>query len=301
MATQLDHIILLMTPADFKNVPSWLSDNFTIIDGGKHSKGTSQNKLIIFQDGTYLELFSWVDPKPEGVESYADFPSWGSKPEGYIIDWALTGPNAHGKYEEIMAQIRELEAQGEQLGVTYDQPKEGGRRRMDGKELQWYATRPRQVDTAQSSSQIDVPFFCHDISDRSLRVPYTAGSTSDWPRIITHPCGAVGVQSVTLTIPASRLSSCAKLYEGILGVQREQRLGNEHSTVAFAVASPAQSADKSGKPTCTVFLTATEQGTTESSTQAGTNIQALTLWTSTQERGGEQLNAEGFGTKITLR
>ncbi|KAK5953174.1 hypothetical protein OHC33_005742 [Knufia fluminis] len=296
MSTQLDHVILLLSPADFDNVPAWLSNNFTIIDGGKHSKGTSQNKLIIFQDGTYIELFSWVDPQPDGVEPYADFPSWASKPEGHIIDWALTGSDAHGKYDEIMAQLRDLEANGEQLGITYDQPKEGGRRRMDGKELRWYATRPRQVDTEHESVRVDVPFFCHDISDRTLRVPYTQGSTDDWPRITTHPCGATGVFSLAVRVPPSKMDSCVKLYEGILGTRGDSRNVVAPSMASFTIDTPAQSADVSGRSLCVIFLI----GKGDAAGETGTSVEDLMLLTSKHERKGDRLNDDGFGAKITL-
>ncbi len=300
MATQLDHIILLLSPADFNNLPPWLSDNFTIINGGKHSKGTSQNKLIIFEDGSYLELFSWIDPQPEDVETYADFPSWAGKPDGHIIDWALTGPDAHAKYSEITAQIQDLEATGEQVGVTYDQPKEGGRRRMDGKVLRWYATRPRQSDTTPRSSRIDVPFFCHDVSDRSLRVPYTRESSDDWPRIVTHPCGASGVQSIAINVPAGRLDLCAKMYEGILGTQRDRQDEVRSSTTSFTIASPAQSRNIPGRSQCTVSLLPVGGDKADIAGQPGTSIQGLVLWTSKQDWKGQRLNASGFGTEITL-
>jgi len=297
MTTQLDHIILLLSPTDFNNVPSWLLNNFTIIDGGKHSKGTSQNKLIIFQDGTYLELFSWVDPRPSDIEPYADFPSWASKPEGHIIDWALTGPDAHGKYEEILAQLRSLEADGEQLGVSYDPPKEGGRKRMDGKELRWYATRPRQDDTVHAGSRVDVPFFCHDISDRTLRVPHTEGSTDDWPQIITHPCGATGISSVTVSVPSNRLDSCVRLYESILGAQRKCQEGAQDTVASFTIASPLSSKDKTSP---SVVLTTLEGNNADPKGQSGTSVKGLKLVTEEPERKGTRIDADGFQTEITL-
>lgn len=300
MTTQLDHIILLLSPADFRDVPSWLSDNFTIIDGGKHSKGTSQNKLIIFQDGTYLELFSWVDPQSDTVEPYADFPSWADKPEGHIIDWALTGSDAHRKHDEVMKQVHDLEAHGQRLGVVYDPPKEGGRRRMDGKELRWYATRPRpDNDSAQSQPKVDVPFFCHDITDRALRVPYTQESTDEWPRIVAHPCGATGIGSIAVDVPARQFDSCVKLYEGIFGTLCDGRHSTEFSMTSFTIASPARSVGKLGGTQCMVILRA-DEGMEGPAGQAGISIRSLKLWTSRQGRKGERINADDFKTEITL-
>ena len=81
----IDHIILLVSKEEFDNPPAWLSENFNILEGGVHS-GTliyhssiyvigkltfdalgqpSRNKLIVFKDGTYLELFNWFDKPPD--------------------------------------------------------------------------------------------------------------------------------------------------------------------------------------------------------------------------------------------
>jgi hypothetical protein len=56
--TQIGHIVLLVSTLFFENPPSWLTTNFTITPGGCHNGQASRNKLIIFADGTYLELFN---------------------------------------------------------------------------------------------------------------------------------------------------------------------------------------------------------------------------------------------------
>ena len=33
----LDHVILLLSSAEFDNPPAWLGDNFTILEGGEHT------------------------------------------------------------------------------------------------------------------------------------------------------------------------------------------------------------------------------------------------------------------------
>ena len=44
----IDHIVLLVSTEDFEAPPPWLSDNFTILDGGNH-EGMFQ--LIILSQG----------------------------------------------------------------------------------------------------------------------------------------------------------------------------------------------------------------------------------------------------------
>lgn len=36
-----DHVILLLSTADFENLPPWLSDNFNVIEGGTHAGNAS--------------------------------------------------------------------------------------------------------------------------------------------------------------------------------------------------------------------------------------------------------------------
>ena len=40
-----DHIVLLLSPEDFENPPSWLGDNFTIVEGGLHAGWSTANSL----------------------------------------------------------------------------------------------------------------------------------------------------------------------------------------------------------------------------------------------------------------
>lgn len=304
--TQVDHIVLLLSPYDFQNLPPWLTDNFSIMEGGTHSKGTSQNKLILFQDGTYLELFSWISPQPQGVEPHADFPSWADKPAGYIIDWALTGDDAHTKYDEVMTRLKEMMAQGDELNVTYDQPLAGGRQRKDGIELRWVTSRPRKLRVAQDQPMPSVPFFCHDISPRVLRVPYAEGSVPNWQDLVNHPCGATGIAQVEIEAQEKSLSALASLYTAILGSEAKSRIGSK--LYDFPVSAPEQARKlaietsrdtihetlKSFEPSCSVQLRAAVDD--NSIPPAG--FRRLTL--KTQSGNKAQLSPDKFGTIIDL-
>src|SRR5471032_3390681 len=65
-ATQLplDHIViavgdLAQAMADYRAL------GFTVLVGGQHPGRTSHNALVVFQDGSYLELIAWQGPAPE--------------------------------------------------------------------------------------------------------------------------------------------------------------------------------------------------------------------------------------------
>lgn len=299
LLTQIDHIIILISPQSFANPPPWLSENFTIIEGGTHSKGTSRNKLIIFKDGTYLELFSWTDPQPEGVTAYSDFPSWASKPEDCIIDWALTGKDADVKYEQLMGSLKELEGEGERIGITYDEPREGGRQRKDGQQLRWVTTRPRRTGTDTTPLPVDVPFFCHDVTPRVLRVPSLPDAIPDMPNITNHPCGATGVAGIVIEVAESNLERSTKMYEAILGGHHVPAVRRDGASI-FDVAVPNPMLTDQGPRLCSLHLQVSDEENAFAKAKAGTSIRRLVLYTEKDDRKGEQLDRDGFGTPINL-
>lgn len=317
MPSQIDHIVILVSPEEFENVPSWLTDNFNIIEGGTHSKGTSHNKLIIFQDGTYLELFSWVDPPPADVPAHADFPGWADKPLGAIIDWAVTGADAHGKFHDVTSQLKESLSDGENLNVSYDQPIAGGRKRKDGQELRWVTTRPRRLNTADVNSDTDlgVPFFCHDISARELRVPYVEGSIESWPSLVSHPSGVIGIAGLKIAVPIDRIEAFKKLYEAILGVEAEavpeHGEGTGQKTYKFLLSTPAYireqgstfQADglinkRNGPEAAQISSFVELQGVEEQPT--GTSLQELMLRTNGADRNPSRIDNGKLKTPILL-
>jgi hypothetical protein len=142
-STQIDHIVLLVSTPFFEDPPAWLTTNFTITPGGYHNGQTSRNKLIIFADGTYLELFNWYDtPRPLDDENLP-MRFWGPKEEG-LIDFALTSTTVPA--EECINTVNKRLAQEPDkdagLGVSFQEPIAGSRKRTDGKEVKWKVTRP---------------------------------------------------------------------------------------------------------------------------------------------------------------
>src|SRR4051812_39623576 len=56
----LDHIIILLPHHHILHPPPWLTDSFTISPGGIHSDGKTENRLICFRDGSYLEIIAFI-------------------------------------------------------------------------------------------------------------------------------------------------------------------------------------------------------------------------------------------------
>ncbi|KAL2431575.1 hypothetical protein ABEF95_011631 [Exophiala dermatitidis] len=225
-----DHVILLLDTPDFENPPAWLSDNFQIIEGGVHAGGSSRNKLIVFSDGTYIELINWIaEPK--------EFFDWKGKPAG-LIDFALTTPPPKSAQETIAEVSKRLTSPGGDsgLGISFKQPIHGGRKRKDGKKVEWYVTKPsfdnsaknvpRPLDQYFPTGRLDVPFFCHDVTDRLLRIPYKEldsnndtpdSSASSYSSLTNHPCGARGILSVDVVVPEEQFENYVTLYTAVTG------------------------------------------------------------------------------------
>ena len=52
----LDHVVLLLPYDYLGNPPEWIAKNFTVSAGGKHADGKTENRLVLFRDGTYVRF-----------------------------------------------------------------------------------------------------------------------------------------------------------------------------------------------------------------------------------------------------
>lgn len=187
-AAILDHIVILVPHSTLLNPPLWLTDAFAISPGSRHANGVTENKLILFSDGVYLELVAFIP----GKEAERAHHRWGERREGTIIDWANT---LHT--EEELSIIRER-VNSFKIGWEYEKAVEGGRTRPDGTELKWITsvwTLDGQLPDTRSFMGGELPFWCVDRTPRDLRIPYKTA-----PEATNHPSGAVGVAGVTVFV-----------------------------------------------------------------------------------------------------
>ncbi|KPI38611.1 uncharacterized protein AB675_4295 [Cyphellophora attinorum] len=229
-----DHIVLLLSNDELDNLPSFISSNFKTIEGGTHAGGSSRNRLIIFSDGTYIELFTWIN-KDRPMHN-----SWLDKPSG-LIDFALTTLrpfNSSENHRHLDMRLRE-EAGDSKLGVKYTKPQAGGRKRKDGLDVKWEITRPEYSNAAETpgdaaypTTRIDAPFFCHDVTARIVRVPF------DDDTLTKHPCKATGIAAVDVLVPPEKLSAYAALYSSITGASPDQITDGGNKGVTFKLTTP---------------------------------------------------------------
>jgi hypothetical protein len=191
----LDHLILFV-PANpstkLPEVPPFFSNNFTLTPGGFHADGATSNTLILLADGCYIELISFINPSlaPEHWwGSDANFMGW--------KDWCLTNSLTPEKNYEAVKD-------------SHSEPIRGGRKRADGVDVAWAVTFPKGEKGGQNIRG-KVPFFCHDITSRDIRVPLDEAKT-------THPCGVLGVRQLSIIVrDQAMLEETKTVYESMIG------------------------------------------------------------------------------------
>lgn len=166
MAFTLDHLVIAVADLDWA-AADYGALGFTVIRGGEHANGITHNMLVVFQDGSYLELIAWKRPEPGNRWSDV-FHGAG---EGFV-DYALLPGDIEA--DVAAAQVR---------GLDLETPAPGGRNRPDGVRLDWMTAR---------SPRPDVPFLCGDVTPRPLRVQEG--------EVRRHPNGVTGIAEVTVAV-----------------------------------------------------------------------------------------------------
>ncbi len=206
----LDHLILFL-PVDpstsFPKLPSFFEENFTLTPGGTHADGLTSNVLILLADGCYIELISFISPQKD-VSSHW----WASGAQKFgWMDWCLTN---------TLSPRDSWEAIGGTKG-SHGEPVEGGRKRADGMDVKWAVTFPKGEHGGQDSRG-RVPFFCHDITERQVRVPLNEKKTS-------HPSGILGVKELTVVVRDKQLlQETREVYARLFGKEGVQRGDEVH-------------------------------------------------------------------------
>lgn len=195
MAFALDHVVIAVSDLEAA-MADYRALGFTVVAGGSHPGRTSHNALVVFQDGSYLELIAWKSHNPAErwcVEH--------AKHGDGLMDFALLP-------EDTGAAIAAAKARG----LPLNGPIDGGRKRPDGTELQWQTG--RQVT-------FDLPFLCGDVTPRALRVPEG--------EVRAHANGVTGIAGVTVAV--RDLDVSIGRYRALLG---DDAMGEAACTVAAA-------------------------------------------------------------------
>lgn len=145
MSLPLDHVVVAV--ADLERAAARCTEGgFTVVEGGRHPGRSSRNALIVFQDGSYIELITYDAPAPDErwwrvLSEHGDG----------LVDFALLP-------QDVDAVVGAARARG----LTELESHDGGRARPDGVRIAWRSARPATAD---------LPFLCADVTPRALRVP----------------------------------------------------------------------------------------------------------------------------------
>lgn len=187
MSFKLDHVIISVQDLEAA-IERYKQLGFNAFYGGKHGDGLTHNGLIVFADGSYLELIALVNP---AEFEKAAFKQLIREEEGYT-GYALLSDN-------IDSDIQAMQQQGIQTNAI----RAGSRQRGDGALLKW---RMAKVGT------IMAPFIIQDETARKLRVPDDAATT-------THPNGVQGITDVTIL--AQDFGTRVAHYSALLGTMAQ--------------------------------------------------------------------------------
>jgi catechol 2,3-dioxygenase-like lactoylglutathione lyase family enzyme len=169
--TRLDHLVILVRDLEIASA-DYQRLGFAVTPGGEHADGLTRNALVPFEDGTYLELVSFLDPEDPTDNVWG----WrGFYPQEGLIDYCAASDDLDGDLGRLKS-----------LGFEVDGPDEGGRRLPDGTEIRWCVTRIRQEGRI-------LPFLIEDLTPRDLRVPGDPATR--------HPNGATGVWVLDISAP----------------------------------------------------------------------------------------------------
>lgn len=181
---RFDHIIIIVNDLDAAT-KDFTDLGFSVFYGGEHAGGATHNALIVFSDGSYMELLGPTN-KPHNDPASTDFSYLFKSGEGWY-GYAFLAADLPAAAEAIRAR-----------GLKVSDINEGQRRRPDGELLRW-----RGALIAGMLS----PFLLDDLTPRELRVP---------PDKAQHPNGVTGVGGVTLLV--DDLYTAAERYEALLGM-----------------------------------------------------------------------------------
>ena len=182
MPLNLDHLVILV-PDLGAAISGYTALGFTVVPGGTHADGATHNALVVFADGSYLELLAFLRDAPGH--------RWGghaARGHSGFIDFALLP----------LPDVASVVAGAAARGLAYQGPVDGGRLRPDGARLAWQMGLPPSPD---------LPFLCGDVTPRALRVPEGA--------VRQHANGVTGVAS--LTVAVGDFTTARAHYAALLG------------------------------------------------------------------------------------
>jgi len=181
MLKGIDHLVIAVRDLEGA-VQSYTDLGFTVVPGGRHTGIGTYNALIAFQDGSYIELIAFYEPRP-------DHRWWAAlQAGGGLIDFCVQTDDLKGDTVALR-----------KAGVEIGDPEPKSRLRPDGYQVRWV------FSLARGSHRGVAPFIIQDETPREERIP----------REMTHPNGVTGIGMLTLAV--DDILTVASWYTQVLG------------------------------------------------------------------------------------
>ena len=166
MLRAIDHLVIAVVDLAAA-VVTYRELGFTVVPGGRHPGVGTDNALIVFRDGAYLELLAFHEPRP-------DHRWWTPLARGGgLVDFCLQTDDLGGDAKTLR-----------QAGVEMGEVERRNRQRPDGVEVRWVCV------LARGAHRGVAPFLLAEDGPREARVP------PERP----HANGVAGIGTVTVVV-----------------------------------------------------------------------------------------------------
>lgn len=182
MPLSFDHA-LVTVPSLADACMDFASAGFTVTAGGKHEGTPTENALVVFGDGTYLELFALREPgmrdELRARRTWRDVDALGRR---FLP--AFLGPYGVADCVFRTPGLERYVSTAKLRGVPVDGPFSMGRERPDGVRLAWKLALPMSRE---------LPFLIEDVTPIERRIP-------DALERRVHANGAAGVTTIEIAV-----------------------------------------------------------------------------------------------------
>jgi len=188
MQLRFDHLVVAV-PALSEAVAVAEAAGFTVLRGGRHAELPTENALIVFADGGYVELLAARSAMARAVARRLvrgpEWRTWQPRMDAigrrFLPHLARTGVC---DFVFRASGLADIAAAAHTRGLASEGPLAMGRERPDGRRLAWELLLPETLE---------LPILIDDTTPREWRVPQD-------PSAVQHANGATGVGEVTLRV-----------------------------------------------------------------------------------------------------
>jgi catechol 2,3-dioxygenase-like lactoylglutathione lyase family enzyme len=215
MPSHLDHVVIAVHNLDAA-IQDYRALGFTVVRGGTHANRATQNALITFLDGTYLELLAATgEPPVSGVIDFGVLLQHGEGLAGYAL-----------RSDDIEADVARLRAEGLAVGEVIP----GERRRDDGLVIRWKLV---LLDGGFS------PFLIQDVTPREWRI-------ANDPAVITHANRVVGLRGIEIAV--GDVTAAWARYARLLGLPQQPESINYHPVESIVLREVGEESEHADRP-----------------------------------------------------